>query len=171
MVHKPGEAESAPSVSRVGEYTGSGVFLIELYEHTGIRNLFEYWSPITDMNSVESLPTWCTEEDWCPMESASAVLGRKWHPAIVYHLLDDEPLRFSEIESRMHTISGKVLSDSLKDLEEKRLIRRSVTDDRPVKVEYELTEHGRRLRPVIEEMAEWGEQFLADAESPDESVV
>jgi len=123
------------------------------------------------MSSTEQLPTWCSEEDWCPMESAAAVLGRKWHPAVIYHLLDAETLRFSELETRMHTVSGKVLSESLSDLEEKQLVRRNVVDDRPVKVEYELTEHGESLAPVVEEMVSWGEEYLRDADSPSESVV
>lgn len=105
------------------------------------------------------------------MESAAAVLGRKWHPAIVYHLLDDEPLRFSELEDRLHTVSGKVLSESLEDLDQKGLVERSVVEDRPVKVEYELTEYGESLCPVIDEMVSWGEQYLRDADSPAESVV
>jgi len=123
------------------------------------------------MTTVDPIPTWCTEETWCPIESAAAVLGRKWHPAIIYHLLDDQPLRFSELEGRMHMVSGKVLSESLEDLEEKGLVDRRVTDDRPIKVEYRLTEHGERLEPVIDAMVAWGEQYLCNAESPDESVV
>ena len=123
------------------------------------------------MSDTEPLPTWCTEENWCPMESAAVVLGRKWHPAIIYHLLDAEPLRFSELEERIHTVSGKVLSDSLKDLEEKRLVERSVSDGRPVQVDYELTEHGEALEPVIEEMVAWGQEYLYDAPSPEESIV
>lgn len=123
------------------------------------------------MTSVDPIPTWCTEDTWCPIESAAAVLGRKWHPAIVYHLLDDQPLRFSELENRMHTVSGKVLSESLADLEEKDLVDREVVDDRPIKVEYRLTAHGQRLEPVIDEMVSWGEQSLRDADSPEESVV
>lgn len=105
------------------------------------------------------------------MEAAAAVLGRKWHPAIVYHLLEQEPLRFSELESRMHTVSGKVLSESLEDLEEKGLVDRTVADDRPIKVEYGLTEHGRQLEPVIRELYRWGEQYLQATDSPAESVV
>jgi DNA-binding HxlR family transcriptional regulator len=123
------------------------------------------------MSPVEQLPTWCTEEDWCPMESAAAVLGRKWHPAVIYHLLDGETLRFSELKERMHTVSGKVLSESLSDLEDKKLVQRNVVDDRPVKVEYELTEYGESLQPVINEMVSWGEEYLRDADSPAESVV
>lgn len=123
------------------------------------------------INNVEQLPTWCTEEAWCPMESAAAVLGRKWHPAIIYHLLESKSLRFSELESRTHTVSGKVLSESLEDLEQKGLVERSVSEGRPVRVEYRLTEHGAGLRPVIEEMVDWGEEYLGDADSPDESVV
>ena len=83
---------------------------------------------MTDQNP---LPTWCTDDHWCPMEAAAAVLGRKWHPVIVYHLLEEQPLRFSELEDRMHTVSGKVLSESLEDLEEKGLVDRMVADDRP----------------------------------------
>lgn len=123
------------------------------------------------MSKAQPLPTWCTEEDWCPMESAAAVLGRKWHPAIIYHLLEDQPLRFSELEARMHTVSGKVLSDSLKDLEEKGLVDRTVSDGRPVQVEYQLTEHSESLEPVIREMIDWGERYLRDADSPEESIV
>lgn len=123
------------------------------------------------MSSVEPLPTWCTEEEWCPMESAAAVLGRKWHPAIIYHLLDEQPLRFTDLEDRMHTVSGKVLSESLEDLENKGLVERLVSDGRPIQVRYQLTEHGAELRPVIEEMVEWGERYLDDAETPSESIV
>jgi DNA-binding HxlR family transcriptional regulator len=124
-----------------------------------------------DMSGTDQLPTWCTEEAWCPMESAAAVLGRKWHPAIVYHLLEAQPLRFSELEDRMHTVSGKVLSESLEDMEEKGLVDRTVSDNRPVQVEYQLTEYGEELSPVIEEMVAWGERFLRDADSPEESIV
>jgi len=123
------------------------------------------------MSGTEQLPTWCTDEAWCPMESAAAVLGRKWHPAIVYHLLEAQPLRFSELEDRMHTVSGKVLSESLEDLEEKGLVDRTVSDGRPVQVEYKLTEYGEELSPVIDEMVAWGERFLRDADSPEESIV
>ncbi|PSP47278.1 transcriptional regulator [Halobacteriales archaeon QH_6_66_25] len=123
---------------------------------------------MTDQNP---LPTWCTDDHWCPMEAAAAVLGRKWHPVIVYHLLEEQPLRFSELEDRMHTVSGKVLSESLEDLEEKGLVNRTVADDRPVKVEYRLTDHGERLEPVIRELTQWGEQCLEAADSPTESVV
>lgn len=105
------------------------------------------------------------------MESAAAVLGRKWHPAIVYHLLEEAPLRFSQLEDRLHTVSGKVLSESLEDLEQKGLVERTVVSDRPVKVEYELTEYGESLRPVVEEMVSWGEEYLHDANSPAESIV
>lgn len=105
------------------------------------------------------------------MESAAAVLGRKWHPSNVYHLLDGEPLRFSELDDRMHTVSGKVLSESLEELENKGLVEREVSDGRPVEVAYRLTEQGEGLAPVIEEMVDWGEQYLRDARSPEESVV
>ena len=61
--------------------------------------------------------------------------------------------------------SGKVLSESLADLEEKGLI------ERPVSVEYHLTESGAGLGPVTEETVDWGEQYLRGADSPEESVI
>lgn len=105
------------------------------------------------------------------MESATAVLGRKWHPTIIHHLLEDGSLGFGDLEGRIDGISGKVLSESLEDLEEKHLVERRVIDDRPVRVEYSLTEHGEGLEPVIDEMVDWGETYLEEAPSPDESIV
>lgn len=64
-----------------------------------------------------------------------------------------------------------MLSESLEDLEEKGLVERKVDDGRPVRVDYTLTEHGEALAPVIEEMVDWGEEYLRDADSPAESVV
>jgi DNA-binding HxlR family transcriptional regulator len=105
------------------------------------------------------------------MESASAVLGRKWHPTIIHHLVEEEPLGFGDLESRIDGISGKVLAESLKDLEEKQLVERRVIDDRPVRVEYSLTPHGRSMESVIEEMVDWGQTYLEEAHSPEESIV
>jgi DNA-binding HxlR family transcriptional regulator len=54
----------------------------------------------------------------------------------------------------MHTVSGKAPSESLEEIEQKGLVERTVSDERPVQVTYRLSEHGRGLGPVIDEMVE-----------------
>lgn len=119
----------------------------------------------------EGLPTWCGDEGWCPMVAASAVLGRKWHPVIIQRLLDRGPLGFGELERSIQGVSGKVLSESLTDLEEKGLVDRTVVEAKPVRVEYSLTEHGQALEPAVEELHEWGQAYLREADRPQESIV
>lgn len=119
----------------------------------------------------ERLPTWCADDGWCPMVAASAVLGRKWHPVIIHRLLEHGPLAFGELEESIEGISGKVLSESLTDLEEKGLVERTVVDTKPVGVEYSLTRHGRGLEEAITELHGWGHEYLTEATTPEESVI
>lgn len=119
----------------------------------------------------DRLPTWCGDDDWCPMVATSAVLGRKWHPVIVQRLLEHGPRRFGELERVIPAVSGKVLSESLTDLEEKGLIERTVTQGKPVKVEYALTDHGQELEEAITALHEWGRTYLREASSPETSII
>jgi DNA-binding HxlR family transcriptional regulator len=84
------------------------------------------------------------------------ILGRKWHLRIVYHLLEDGPLGFSDLKGRLDGISSKMLSESLSSLEEDSLVTRKIVSDQPVRVEYSLTERGAALETVIEELLQWG---------------
>jgi DNA-binding HxlR family transcriptional regulator len=86
---------------------------------------------------------------------AIRLLGRKWHPVVVYVLLVHGRLRFTELNNRIAGLSGKVLADALDDLEAVSLVERHVADDTPVKVEYSLTPAGRSLQPVFESLDEW----------------
>lgn len=119
----------------------------------------------------EPLPTWCGGDEWCPMVATSAVLGRKWHPVIIQRLLEHGPLGFGELEGRIPGVSGKVLSESLTDLENKGLVDRTVVESKPVRVEYSLTEHGRALEAAVEELHRWGQTYLGEASDPDESII
>lgn len=96
-----------------------------------------------------------------PVSAAAGLISKKWHPLIVQALLADGPLRFSELQDRLG-VSAKVLTDSLEDLVESGLARRIEVSQSPLRVEYELTSHGRDLRPVIEALAEWGERHLGE---------
>ena len=98
--------------------------------------------------------------------SAQAVVGRKWVPLIVYHLLSDGPMGFSALRDRIGGISAKMLSESLDDLEAAEVVDREVLSDRPIRVSYELTERGAALEPVIAAMLDWGAEFEAPADGP-----
>jgi DNA-binding HxlR family transcriptional regulator len=88
-------------------------------------------------------------------EQIHDILGRKWHLRIVYHLLENESLGFSQLKESVADISSKMLSESLSSLEEHGLVDRQIVNEQPVRVEYSLTESGRALEPTIESLIEW----------------
>lgn len=86
------------------------------------------------------------------------IVGRKWHPVVLYYLLTDGPLSFSTLKNRVDGISSKMLSTSLSDLEDSGLVTRDVVSEKPVRVEYTLTERGESLESLITEMVHWGNE-------------
>lgn len=115
-------------------------------------------SPAHDAESVHRFRA--SNEDIQLLTEMSALVGRKWHLAIVTELLEQGPMGFSALGDDLGSISDKVLSESLKDLEEKGLVDWSVISTRPYRVEYSLTGSGRALEPVIQAMREWGRTHL-----------
>ena len=104
-----------------------------------------------------------------PLTVTATILGKKWHPLIVSVLLDAGALGFHELKESVEGISDKVLSESLDDLQERDLVDRTVIDDKPVRVEYSLTEWGQQLELVVSVMDEWGKRYLeAHDDSPGE---
>jgi DNA-binding HxlR family transcriptional regulator len=103
---------------------------------------------------------WCAGEEWCPITTTSSLIGKKWHPVIVHRLIEDGPLGFNALKREVDGISSKVLSDSLEDLEENDIVDREIVSEKPVRVEYSLTEFGRSLEPVIVSMRDWGKEYL-----------
>nr|WP_302183472.1 winged helix-turn-helix transcriptional regulator [Halomicroarcula limicola] len=102
---------------------------------------------------------------------AVTLISKKWHPVIIQSLLDDGPLRFNELQERLDGISGKVLTDSLEDLQENDLIERHVVSESPKRVEYDLTRAGRELQAVMETLADWGKRNLGESTRPTVLVV
>jgi DNA-binding HxlR family transcriptional regulator len=86
--------------------------------------------------------------------------SRKWTRPIIEHLLAHGSMRYNELSEEIDGISDKVLSESLENLEKFQLVDREVIDDRPVKVEYSLTEAGAGLEPVIDAVADWIDLYL-----------
>lgn len=123
-----------------------------------------------DIPEEECLAVWCAGDDWCAVTCTMDVIGNKWHPVIIHRLLNRGPLRFNELADEVGPITNKVLSNSLKDLQEKELVERTIVNEQPVEVEYALTERGESLESVIESLEEWGKTHLRPADSEDDSV-
>lgn len=94
------------------------------------------------------------------------LISRKWHPIIIQRLLEEGPLGFNEIQETVEGVSAKVLTDSLEDLVDHDLVERRVVSETPLRVQYELTDHGRDLQEVMVALAEWGERNLEEEPDP-----
>lgn len=90
-----------------------------------------------------------------------ALIGGRWKPVILF-VLSARTLRFGEIAVRMPAISRKVLTEQLKELEADGLIMRKQYKEIPPRVEYSLTELGKSLEPVFDNMAEWGRKHVME---------
>jgi DNA-binding HxlR family transcriptional regulator len=97
-------------------------------------------------------------------QRAAEVLGRRWNPQIISVLLPG-PARFGEIRERIPGISDNLLAERLRQLEDERLVRRTVHDDRPVRIEYTLTPAGMDLREAIDAIATRAERSYARAKT------
>lgn len=94
----------------------------------------------------------------CPVETTLLIISNKWTILILRDLFEGT-LRFSELKKSLGSVSQKVLTSNLRDLESKGIINRKVYPEVPPKVEYSLTELGYSLKPVINSMKEWGRKY------------
>lgn len=101
----------------------------------------------------------------CPVEATLELIGGKWKGVLLYHLLEGT-LRFSELRRQMPSITQRMLTNQLRELEADGLVHREVFPVIPPHVEYSLTPLGRTLAPVIRELKKWGDAHLARAEKP-----
>jgi DNA-binding HxlR family transcriptional regulator len=98
------------------------------------------------------------ERQYCPTLDATQMLTKRWTVLLVKQLLEG-PQRFSEMESSLQ-ISGRILSERLRELELEELIKRHVYPDIPVRVEYVLTDKGRAMKPIILEIEIWAKEWV-----------
>src|SRR6266516_2102528 len=97
----------------------------------------------------------------CPRyEHAIQLLVKRWTGLILDSLMDG-PRRFCELTATVEGLSDRFLSDRLRELEAEGIIERVVYPQIPVRVEYRLTEKGRDLKPVVQAIHEWAEQWIA----------
>lgn len=99
----------------------------------------------------------------CPLTAALAAIGGKWKLIIVYWLAES-PKHFGHLRQLMPEISQKVLTEQLRELMADGLVHREPQGAVPAPVEYSLTEHGRSVVPLVEEVRGWGRAHM---ERPD----
>ncbi|WP_150268185.1 winged helix-turn-helix transcriptional regulator [Paenibacillus tepidiphilus] len=98
--------------------------------------------------------------EMCPrFERAVDVLSKRWVALIVFVLMQG-PRRFGEIEGCLSNLSGKVLSDRLKEMEQEGIIQRTVYPETPVRIEYSLTDKGNALAPILGEIQGWSSEWI-----------
>ncbi|GFZ76550.1 putative HTH-type transcriptional regulator YybR [Paenibacillus marchantiophytorum] len=99
----------------------------------------------------------------CPVEYTLDVIGGKWKGVLLYHLIGGTK-RFNEFKRICPTITQRMLTLQLRELEEDGVVHREVYHQVPPKVEYSLTEFGQTLVPIILLMKEWGTSYKKQTE-------
>ncbi|MBZ2023009.1 helix-turn-helix transcriptional regulator [Streptococcus sanguinis] len=94
----------------------------------------------------------------CPIETTLLLISSKWNILILRDLMEGTK-RFGELQRSIGLISQKVLTASLRDLENKAIVDRKVYAEVPPRVEYSLTELGRSLKPILDSMWDWGSWY------------
>ena len=106
---------------------------------------------MTEQNTKKELPA-------CPVETTLTLIGDKWKVLILRDLLPGTK-RFGELKKSIGNVSQKVLTAQLRTMEDSGLINRTVYAEVPPKVEYSLTELGRSLKPILDALQNWGENY------------
>ncbi|WP_117168359.1 winged helix-turn-helix transcriptional regulator [Paraliobacillus sediminis] len=102
-------------------------------------------------------------KELCPrFEKAMQLFGKRWVGLVLFELLEG-PKRFSQMETEL-PISGRLLSERLKMLEQESIVERRVYSEFPVRIEYVLTEKGLALQPVIKDIQNWAEAWVTEEE-------
>ena len=96
----------------------------------------------------------------CPVTRTMSIIGGKWKP-IILNCIGDRTIRFGKLNQIIPSISNKVLSGELKELEQYGLVHRIEFTEMPPRVEYSLTNSGKSLLPLLHELANWGNTLTA----------
>lgn len=99
----------------------------------------------------------------CPVETTLMLIGDKWKVLILRDLMPGTK-RFGELKKSIGSVSQKVLTAQLREMEEHGLLLRVAYPEVPPRVEYSLTELGRSLKPILDSMQKWGEGYKAKAQ-------
>ncbi|QCT07633.1 winged helix-turn-helix transcriptional regulator [Ruminococcus bovis] len=108
------------------------------------------------MKTKEELPA-------CPVATTVSLIGSKWKILIMRNLLV-RPWRFNELKKDLDGISQKVLTDSLRSMEDDGIVTRTVYAEVPPRVEYALSPLGESMRPIMDAMEKWGTEYKKSLE-------
>ena len=97
-------------------------------------------------------------DEQCPVELGLNILSGKWKLKILWHL-SKGTIRFNELQRLLGNITTKTLTEQLRELEEARIILRTVFPEVPPRVEYSLSEIGITLKPILKGLCEWGKTY------------
>mgnify|MGYP000119283740 FL=1 len=103
------------------------------------------------MQEIKNLPA-------CSVETTLMLIGDKWKVLILRDLMPGTK-RFGELKKSLGSVSQKVLTAQLRDMEENGLVNRKVYPEVPPRVEYSLTDLGMSLKPVLDALQDWGEDY------------
>ncbi len=113
-----------------------------------------------DLKAIAAVPA--RELPACPVETTLTLISDKWKVLILRDLMPGTK-RFGELKRSIGSVSQKVLTAQLRQMEESGLLTRTVYAEVPPRVEYTLTELGRSLKPVLDAMWNWGEAYQAQS--------
>lgn len=105
----------------------------------------------------------CPSTYHCPVEATLELIGGKYKALILFHLIDST-LRFNQLQKLIPQATPKMLTQQLRELEKDSLISRTVYPVVPPKVEYQLTDFGKSIIPIINAMCDWGTDYLKNLE-------
>lgn len=108
---------------------------------------------MSEQKVVKELPA-------CPVETTLTLIGDKWKVLILRDLFPGTK-RFGELKKSIGSVSQKVLTAKLRDMEKSGLVNRTVYAEVPPRVEYSLTDLGRSLKPILDALWNWGEEYKA----------
>lgn len=99
-------------------------------------------------------------EEFCPLNHTMSLIGTKWKPLVLFHLLDGA-LRSGVLQKKVPNISNKMFTQTVRELEKDGLVGRKVFPVVPPKVEYELTTKGKSLEKILRSLDLWGKEMSA----------
>lgn len=118
------------------------------------RRIFTPMKPLSDYGQdVDRL-----RED-CPVRAALDVIRGRWKPSLLFELKEG-PVRFSKLQSALSGITAQALTVQLRQLEADGIVTRTVYPEVPARVEYDLSDYGKTLSAVMDQLESWGEGYL-----------